>query len=311
MTFVQQLYGKTKIRVLRLRRNGDHHEVREVSVQVMLDGNFDRAYTARDNASIVPTDTIKNLVQVLALEHVEAQNEPFALAIAQRFLDRYPQVNRVRVSLDEMSWQRLVIDGTPQAHSFVQAGGGTPFAEISVTRTSQHIVAGIRDLAIMKSTQSGFVDYIQDEFTTLPPTMDRILATRLEAAWTFAKQPADFAVTAQVLRTALLRVFATSYSYSVQDSLYRMGETALAAAPDIVEIKLTMPNIHYLPIDLSRFGLETHHQLFLPTDEPSGHIEARLRRDGPEGVMQRAEDGMEEDELYGIPDDTCARYGTR
>ena len=77
---------------------------------------------------------------------------------------------------------------------------------------------------------------------------------------------------------ALLQVFATTYSHSAQDSLYRMGEAALAAAPAIEEITLAMPNFHYLAIDLSAFGRDAKGRLFLPTDEPNGQIEATLRR---------------------------------
>jgi len=79
-------------------------------------------------------------------------------------------------------------------------------------------------------------------------------------------------------RRALLRVFAATYSASVQDSLFRMGEAVLAAVPEIGEISLAMPNIHYHPIDLSAFGQDAANRLFLPTDEPHGDIEATLRR---------------------------------
>ena len=151
-----------------------------------------------------------------------------------------------------------------------------------MTRLACDVVAGVRDLAIMKTTGSGFVDYVQDEYTTLPPTTDRILATRLCATWRFGGDAAaggtDFEAAADAIRAALLQVFATTYSYSVQDSMYRMGEAALAAAPDVTEITLAMPNVHYLPIDLSAFGRDAAGRLFLPTDEPAGQIEATMRR---------------------------------
>ena len=282
MPFVRQRYGKANVRVLRVQRAEPRHEVREARVKVTLDGDFARAYTAADNSAVVPTDTMRNLINVLALEHVDTANEPFALAIAQCLLDRYRQVSEAQVEIDETAWSRMLIDGRPQDHSFVRAESGSPFARVTATRTSREIVAGVRDLAIMKTTGSGFVDYLQDEYTTLPPTTDRILATRLCATWRFnGADPGgsvDFGAAADAIRAALLRVFATTYSYSVQDSLYRMGEAALAAAPDITEINLAMPNVHYLAIDLSGFGRDTEDRLFLPTDEPNGQIEATLRR---------------------------------
>ena len=270
------------MRVLRVQRAHSRHEVREARVEVSLDGDFARAYTAADNRSVVPTDTMRNLVNVLALEHLDTANEPFALAIAECLLDRYRQVAEARVEIEETVWSRMRIGGEPHDHSFVRSESGTPFVRVTLTRSARDVVAGVRDLAIMKTTGSGFVDYVPDEYTTLPPTTDRIMATRLCASWRFADagrdRPPDYGAAAGAIRGALLRVFATSYSYSVQDSLYRMGEAALAGAAGISEITLAMPNVHYLPIDLSGFGRDATGRLFLPTDEPSGQIEATLRR---------------------------------
>ena len=282
MPFVRQRYGKANVRVLRVQRAEDRHQVRESRVTIILDGEFSRAYTDADNASVVATDTMKNLVNVLALQQLEATNESFALAIAQCFLDHYEQVAEARVRVEETVWGRMLIDGREHGHGFVRAEGGTPFACATVSRSSREVEAGFHDFAIMKTTGSGFVDYLQDEYTTLPPTTDRILATRMAADWRFEggalREPGDYDAVAGAIRDALLRVFATTYSHSVQDSLYRMGEAALAAAPGIREITLRMPNVHYLPIDLSPFGQDARGTVFLPTDEPSGQIEATLRR---------------------------------
>lgn len=288
MRFVRQRYGKANVRVLRVQRTGNRHEVRESRVTVTLDGAFSRAYTAADNSAVVATDTMKNLVNVLALAHPDATNEAFALAVAQRFMERYEQVSEASVRVEETAWSRMRIDGVEHPHGFVRGEGGTPFARAVVTRTSRRIEAGFRDFAIMKTTGSGFVDFVQDEYTTLPPTADRILATRMAAVWRFAGgtpgDGGDYGTVASgttvagEIREALLRVFATTYSHSVQDSLYRMGEAALAAAPAVDEITLSMPNVHYLPIDLSPFGQDARGALFLPTDEPNGQIEVTLRR---------------------------------
>ena len=282
MAFARQRYGKANVRVLRVQRAAARHEVREARVEVSVDGDFARAYTAADNSLVVPTDTMRNLVNVLALEHLDAANELFALAIAECLLDRYRQVAEARVEIEETVWSRMRIGGEPHDHGFVRAESGTPFARVTVTRAARDVVAGVRDLAIMKTTGSGFVDYVQDEYTTLPATTDRILATRMCATWRFAHagrdRPPDYAAAADAIRAALLGVFAASYSHSVQDSMYRMGEAALAAVPGISEITLAMPNVHYLPIDLSAFGRDAAGRLFLPTDEPGGQIEATMRR---------------------------------
>ena len=283
MPFVRQRYGKADVRVLRVQRGEDRHQVRESRVTVILDGEFSRAYTDADNASVVATDTMRNLVNVLALEHLDAANEAFALTIGQCFLDRYRHVSEARVRVEETVWGRMRIDGREHGHGFVRAEGGTPFACATVRRSSRDVEAGFDDFAIMKTTGSGFVDYLQDEYTTLSPTNDRILATRMAAAWRFEDgalcDDGGYDPVACAIREALLRVFATTYSHSVQDSLYRMGEAALAAVSAIREITLRMPNVHYLPIDLSPFGQDARGTVFLPTDEPSGQIEATLRRE--------------------------------
>ena len=283
MPFVRQRYGKANVRVLRVQRGEDRHQVRESRVTVALDGEFSRAYTDADNASVVATDTMRNVVNVLALEHLDAANEAFALTIGQCFLDRYRHVSEARVRVEETVWGRMRIDGREHGHGFVRAEGGTPFACATVRRSSREVEAGFDDFAIMKTTGSGFVDYLQDEYTTLSPTTDRILATRMAAAWRFEdgalRDDGRYDTVAGAIREALLRVFATTYSHSVQDSLYRMGEAALAAVSAIREITLRMPNVHYLPIDLSPFGQDARGTVFLPTGEPSGQIEATLRRE--------------------------------
>ncbi len=278
MPFVHQKYGKAQVRLLRVHRQADRHEVREVRIRAMLEGDFTAAYATADNAQVIATDSMKNLVQVLALEHLRADNEPFAMAIAQTFLDRYAHVSQVEVELEETAWQRMDIDGQPHPHSFLPGDGSRPWCKATLTRASRDIRSGIRNLRIMKTTESGFRDFWQDEYTTLPETADRILCTRMQAIWNHVETPASYPAVAAAVRSAVLRIFAATYSMSVQDSLYRMGEAVLAAVPEIGEISLAMPNIHYHPIDLAAFGQDATHQLFLPTDEPHGDIEATLRR---------------------------------
>ena len=71
LTLVHNTYGKGRVRVLRLAR-GDRHEPRETSVRVMLEGDFGRAYVARDNSTSIATDSIKNIVYVVARENLAA-----------------------------------------------------------------------------------------------------------------------------------------------------------------------------------------------------------------------------------------------
>ena len=278
MPFVHQKYGKAHVRLLRVHRQKQQHDVREVLVNVMLEGDFAAAYTAADNAPVVATDSMKNMVNILALDHLQTDNEPFALAIAQTFLDRYAHVSQATVELEESPWERMEIEGQPHPHSFLPGDGSQPWCKATLTRSSQEIQSGIRNLKVMKTTESGFSSFWRDEFTTLPETADRILCTRLEGTWRFGETPDSYPAVMAAVRSALLQVFASTYSASVQDSMYRMGETVFATVPEVSEITLAMPNIHYNPMDLTAFGRDAAQQLFLPTDEPHGDIEATLRR---------------------------------
>jgi urate oxidase len=278
MPLIQNTYGKGRVRVMRVHRDGEHNEVRELNVQTMLEGDFAASYTAGDNRTVVATDTIKNITYVVARENMTASAEMFGQALAAHFLDHYPQVARARVLTHETKWVRTSFDGTPHPHGFVLDANGKPFSEVSMTRDATTIVSGIIGYTFMKSTGSGWVDFVHDEYTTLPETRDRLSATAMDATWTWRSAPSDYPATnARILET-MVEVFVTTYSHSVQDSLFRMGEAALAAVPELETIRMACPNKHYLPFNLDRFGLSSDNMVFTPTDEPHGQIECVVGR---------------------------------
>ncbi len=276
MPLIQNSYGKGRVRVMRVHRVGERYEVRELTVQTMLEGNFAAAYTAAENRAVIATDTIKNITYIVAGEAPAASAEVFAQRLGARFLERYPQVTSATVTTHETSWLRASFGGKPHAHSFVLDGNGTPYAKVGSTRGAVAITSGIVGYTFMKATQSGWVGYVQDEYTTLPETEDRLTATAMDATWTW-RRPADYPATNAVILQTMLEVFATTYSHSVQDSLLRMGEAALSAVPELDQITLACPNKHYLPVDLERFGSRSGGVL-VPTDEPHGQIECVVGR---------------------------------
>jgi urate oxidase len=77
----------------------------------------------------------------------------------------------------------------------------------------------------------------------------------------------------------LLEVFAEHKSLGVQHTLYDMGKAVLESHAAVAEIELTMPNRHRLLVNLTPFGRTNENRIFVTTDEPSGVIAARLRRD--------------------------------
>lgn len=278
MALTAASYGKGRVRVLRLARDGDRHSVRELTVQVMLAGDFAAAWTRGENRTIVATDSIKNIVNITAAQHVEAENEAFAGHVAALFLETYPQVASVTVEALETRWLRHSIGGAPHGHTFTLDGNGQPFVRQVADRSGSVLQSGLRGYTLMKTTGSGWVDFVDDQYRTLPDTSDRICATSMDATWTWGTPPADYpAANARVLDT-LITVFGTTYSAGVQDSMYRMGEAVLAVLPEIAEIGFAMPNKHYIPMNLTAFGLANDGTVFLPTDEPHGQIEATIGR---------------------------------
>jgi urate oxidase len=278
MKLIQHNYGKARVRVLKVFRNGQHHSVKELDVQVMLQGQFDASYTKADNRLVVATDSIKNTVNVLARQKLGVETEEFGLALGGHLLNTYRHVSRVEVNLTEHCWERIREKRKPHPHSFREQGAARPFCRIVCTRQEQLVESGIEELFIMKSTASGFKNFLRDEFTTLPETDDRIFATRLKAAWTYSITPKSYTKSNGKILDAMLAAFAKNYSPSVQATLFQMGEAALKTAPEISQVHIAMPNNHCLLINLKPFGLENKNELFVPVGEPHGQIEGTIAR---------------------------------
>jgi urate oxidase len=279
MVLLSNRYGKGRVRTMRIKKDGDRHEVRETTVVAILEGGFSPAYTAADNSTTISTDTVKNVVNVMAREHLDLPNELFCKAIADRLFHDYPQVEKATITASETKWTRMVIDGVEHPHSFTLDGNGKPFATVTATRDLATTTSGIEGFTFLKSTQSGWANFYLDPLTSLKPTDDRLAATTMQAAWTWRRAPADYPAANAALLAAMLKEFATTYSHSIQDSLYRMGMAGLAAVPELATVTMACPNKHYLPMDLSRFGLDADNTVFIPTDEPHGQIECTVGRD--------------------------------
>jgi urate oxidase len=279
-------YGKSQVRLVKVRRpsaepgqsaaSGGAHEIVDLTIDVQLEGGFERVYVDGDNSSCLATDTMKNTVYGLArlarFDHVEA----FALRLADHFLGK-PPVTRARISAVEHRWDRLAPAGRPHPHAFVQAGGEQWTTVVTRDVGGGEVVSGLTNLVVLKTTDSAFAGFPRDEYTTLPDTNERILATSITASWHYRDGTTDYGARDRI-RAALVDTFATHMSQSVQQTLYAMGEAALAACADATAITLTLPNRHHLLVDLQPFGLDNENEIFVATDQPFGLIEATIRR---------------------------------
>jgi len=274
----QSSYGKSRVRLVQLLRRGDRHDLRDLTVAIRFEGEFDESYTDGDNSAVLPTDTMKNTVYALAARDPVRQPETFGLTLARHFLHGNPRLRRVRVDLTEHLWGRIARGEREHGHAFVRTAPETRTAAVNVHRKRTTLGAGVADLVILKSANSAFAGFPRDEYTTLPETRDRLLATSLTATWRYSDTDIDFGSAWHSVRATLLDVFAEHQSESVQHTLYAMGQTVLDTISDVTAIRLVMPNRHHLPVDLSRFGLENRNEIFVATEEPHGLIEATLVR---------------------------------
>jgi urate oxidase len=272
-------YGKAENRVVRVFRDRDPHELVDYNVSVALSGGQEPAHLGGDNSVTLPTDTQKNTVYAFAKEdEVVAQPESFGIRLARHFVDNTEPITRARVQLEAYPWSRL-----NNPHAFVRDGRYVRTATVTCDGPATWVVSGVRDLVVLKTTDSEFWGYIQDRYTTLAPTTDRIMATSLVAQWYHTSEDVDWGKSFETVLSALQDTFAGHHSLALQHTLYEMGSAVLGTQPQIAEIRFSAPNKHHFVYDLARFGLENDNEVFHADDRPYGLIEATVRReDAPE-----------------------------
>jgi urate oxidase len=265
-------YGKAETHVVRLTRSGAQDDIKDLTVGVALAGDFAATHLTGDNSKVLPTDTQKNTVFAFARDGI-GEIEDFGLRLARHFVSESDAVERARVTIEEHPWDR--IDG----HAFVRAGSEKRLATVTCAKEGTWVVGGLTDLVVLKSAGSEFWGYPRDRYTTLPETKDRILATAVTARWLYNSTENDWGRSFSEARRVLLEAFAQKHSLSLQQTLYAMGEAVLKARPEIVEIRMSMPNKHHFVVDLSPFGLTNENEVFYAADRPYGLIEGTVMRE--------------------------------
>src|SRR5690349_12593515 len=268
-------YGKQSIRLVRVVR-GPVHRVRDLTVDISLEGGFDPAFVDGDNALVVATDTMKNTVYAFATEHLSGAIEPFGIALATHHVDA-EAVERATVSIREHAWDPIVTPAGPAPDAFRRAGGMTRTAVVTADASGVAVDSGIADLVVMKTGRSAFSGFPRDEYTTLPEVRDRIMATKVTASWHHAGRPQDWDASHATLVESLLGTFADHDSESVQHSIWIVANAMLEEDPGIDSVTMQLPNLHHWIVDLSPFGQQSG-DIFVATEQPHGQIEATVRR---------------------------------
>lgn len=275
-------YGKSRIRLVTVKRHESGvHELRDLTVDVALEGDFADAHVTGDQRAVVATDTMKNTVYAFAKDRLTGAPEAFGLALARHF-GGYPQVARATITVRQHAWDRVDVDGRPAPDAFVRSGRFTRTAVVAVAGDDVSIEAGVEDLIVMKTAKSAFKGFERDRYTTLKDTDDRLMATKVAATWAYAEAATvggfDFDAAHAEALDALLTSLAEHVSPSVQTSIWIMGSAMLDASPSIEWVRMVLPNLHHWTVDLSPFGLDNPGEVFVATTEPHGLIDATVRR---------------------------------
>src|SRR3954467_9619659 len=100
-------YGKSAVRLTKVKRLPDRHELIELEVAIELTGDFADSYLTGDNRLIVATDTMRNTVYALAARHPIDAIEEFGQAVAAHFLANNPHVATATIVLAQTAWKRF------------------------------------------------------------------------------------------------------------------------------------------------------------------------------------------------------------
>ncbi|XP_029356787.1 uricase [Echeneis naucrates] len=283
--FVRTGYGKNAVKVLLIRRQGGYHSIIELKADVELTLRSRKDYLSGDNSDIIPTDTIKNTVHALAKIKGVKTIEQFSMDICNHFLGNFSHVLRAKVYMEEAPWRRLEKNGVEHAHAFIFSPEVCRFCDVEQKVNGIPVVhSGLKDMKVLKTTQSGFEGFLRDRFTTLQEAKDRCFCTSVYSRWRYSKaHGVDFDAAWKSVKEAIIEKFAGPYdrgefSPSVQKTLYDAQVLVLNRIPEVEEIEIVMPNQHYFTIDMTKMGLNNKDEVLLPLDNPSGNITGTVRR---------------------------------
>ena len=285
-------YGKAEVRLVHIERSTPVHVITDVNVTSQLIGDFADSHYTGANDKVIATDTQKNTVYALARKGGVPSIEEFGLRLARNFVGAYDYVTGARMEIEQFAWDRIQTPSGPHDHSFVKGASMVRNTLVRKDADGEIVMSGLSDLVVLKSTGSEFHGFPDVPYTSLVETDDRVMATSVSARWVYANSGAiadelDWNATFTSVREVLLAEFANLHSLALQQTLFAMGRAVLEAHPEILEIRLSMPNIHHFVVDLSKWDLDNPNMVFYAADRPYGLIEAAVVRDdrpAPQGT---------------------------
>jgi urate oxidase / 2-oxo-4-hydroxy-4-carboxy-5-ureidoimidazoline decarboxylase len=230
---------------------------------------FVPSYTEGDNTLVVATDSMKNFIQMTALEYGEASLEGFLELLARRFLETYGHVERIELTAREAPFARR------SEQSFQQVGGDYAVAELALERdgTLTHR-SGREGIRLMKLTGSSFEGFVRDGYTTLPELRDRPLFIHLDVHW----RNRDLARRAdgEAVRDSVAETFAAFDSASIQELVHEMGLRLLDRFEVLAEVSFVGENRLWDTAQV--YGPDERVRVYTDPRPPYGRIELTLGR---------------------------------
>jgi urate oxidase len=289
------LRGVTVIPESLFRGRPNHVLAAEIEVQVMGDA-FTAAYTHGDNALVVATDTMKNFIHRESLAFEGSTLEGWLYFLGRRFLETYPQMERLRVSGEEIRFEPARVPA--EDGGFVESSvlyhrrhDDRGVASLEVGRAADGSIvlgdlrAGRIGLDLIKTTGSSFAGFPRDEYTTLPSRTDRLLFTHVDVAWRYghpqvavAPDPALYVHPDQVADLTAV-VFHQLVSLSIQHLVHEIGQRMMERFPALAEVSFEAQNRTFDLVESSR--TDEHAKVYTDPRPPYGRIGLTMRRGDP------------------------------
>jgi urate oxidase len=212
----------------------------------VLGQGFLAAYTEGDNASVIATDTMKNVILRQTLSYDGDTLDGLLEHLGAHFLASYPTMEGLRL------WARRLPFAAVGERLYSLDGGDHAICELELAPHDGGVRVvdrrgGVVGLRLLKTTGSAFTKFARDDATTLPERGDRPLFVHLDVRWRCG-DPAAGQVAPEAIRATLLAVFDDFVSESIQHLVHEMGQVALARHPALAEISFRGENHTHDPV---------------------------------------------------------------
>lgn len=104
------------------------------------------------------------------------------------------------------------------------------------------VTSGLNNLRVLKTTKSSFVNFVNDEYRTLPDQTDRFFSTIVRCYWSFnVVEGINYDKVFNVVKQIILTLFAGEpingiESPSVQNTLYLANKEVLDTFPQVIDL---------------------------------------------------------------------------